>query len=393
MPRAKRQHLKRRKDGRYVCFHLGHPCYGYTEDEAFEKREEYKRELEMEEAIRERPTVSQYAERWLKRTKVGVSDHTFAEASCLLEKFTRKIGGLYVTAVRPSDVKSVYSDAFDGLSDRYIRSGARIIRAMFDAAVDDGLIRRNPARAESAKPHRGSTQTKTRAITDQERVWIETLCTDHRAHPAVMAMLFAGLRPQEVKALNIDRDVDFVEGVIRVRESVHMDGANQYTRTEKLKTAYSRRKVPLFPPLREALKGKTGMLVASASGKPVTVQAWRSVWESYVTAMETAINGCPERWYGKKKEHEGKELPPFVHFAVLPYDLRHSYCTWCRDHGVEMNTTVHWMGHADAKMILQIYDEYSPERGKKEAERLEKMLFPVQSDVQTQTGDSENADK
>jgi integrase len=124
------------------------------------------------------------------------------------------------------------------------------------------------------------------------------------------------------------------------------------------------------------------MLIASAAGTPVTVQAWRSAWESYVTEMETAINGCSERWYGEKREHQGKELPPFIRFTVKPYDLRHSFCTWCRDNGVEINTCVHWMGHADAKMILQIYDEFSTERSKSEAEKLKKSLFQVQTEVQ-----------
>jgi hypothetical protein len=36
---------------------------------------------------------------------------------------------------------------------------------MFDAAVDDGICEKNPARAESAKPHRGTVGSH-RAITD-----------------------------------------------------------------------------------------------------------------------------------------------------------------------------------------------------------------------------------
>ena len=75
-------------------------------------------------------------------------------------------------------------------------------------------------------------------------------------------------------------------------------------------------------------------------------------------------------------------MPPFTHFTVIPYDLRHSFCKMCRDNGVEINTCIHWMGHKDAKMILAIYDEYTPERGKKEAEKLEKSLFGMQNGMQ-----------
>ena len=211
--------------------------------------------------------------------------------------------------------------------------------------------------------------------------------------------------------------MDFDAGIIYVRQSVHLDGSNRYARTDELKTKWSRREIPLFPPLRRALllrnereaarrqameekrakrlkkpipemakkkelPKKIGMLVRSADGKPVSVQAWRSVWESYVTEMETAINGCPERWWGKKREHQGREMPPYIRFTVVPYDLRYSFCTMCRDNGVEINTCIHWMGHKDAKMILKIYDEYSQERGKREAERLEKALFGMQNGMQ-----------
>ena len=75
-------------------------------------------------------------------------------------------------------------------------------------------------------------------------------------------------------------------------------------------------------------------------------------------------------------------MPPYIRFTVVPYDLRYSFCTMCRDNGVEINTCIHWMGHKDAKMILKIYDEYSQERGKREAERLEKALFGMQNGMQ-----------
>lgn len=423
MPRQKRFHAKQRKDGRYCYKYHGKQFLSYDDDDAWAQREAYRRMVEAGETAQPSgPTVAEYAAGWLPRAKAGVADQTYTEAACLLEKLTRQIGSLRFPDVKPSDVKDVYAKAFKGLSDSYIKSGAQLYRALFAAAVDDGLCKSNPAKADSAKPHKGTTETKTRAITAQERQWIETLCTDHRAHPAVMAMLYAGIRPQEAKALNIDTAVDFSANMIHVSESVHLDGANRYRITDTMKTPFSTRDVPLLPPLREALLKKPeresarialleenrkkrglppstrrkswkktkaaedvkkyGMLVSSADGRPVSVQAWRSVWESYVFEMETAINGCQEQWYGKKREHQGRQLPPFVHFTVLPYDLRHSFCKMCRDNGVEINTCIHWMGHADAKMILKIYDEYTPERGKKEAERLKQSLLSMQNGMQ-----------
>ena len=166
-----------------------------------------------------------------------------------------------------------------------------------------------------------------------------------------------------------------------------MDGLNKYTVNTKGKTARASRTIPLFPQAKAALKDRHGLVITSATGKPVTVQAWRSAWESYKFSMETAINGCEKRWYGKTREHKkiieaGGELPEWISFDVTPYDLRHSFCTMCRDNGVEIKTCIQWMGHADAKMILKIYDEVSEDRSEKEAEKLKKQLLYMQNHMQ-----------
>ena len=43
MPRQKKQHLKKRKDGRYFCRYKDKWFTGYDEQEVLEQREEYKR--------------------------------------------------------------------------------------------------------------------------------------------------------------------------------------------------------------------------------------------------------------------------------------------------------------------------------------------------------------
>lgn len=353
-------------------------------------REEYKTQERSGNVYRSTVTVFEYAEKWLPRAFPAVAASTYRERSILLEKLTTRLGGEIMRDVLPSQIKSVYTDAFRGLSNSYIRGARQLYCALFDAAVADGICRSNPAREKPAQPHRGTVGSH-RAITPQERFWIDHLCLNHRARPAVMLMLYAGLRPQEAKALNIDRDVDFISGVIRLSEFVHLEDLNHYRVSEEGKTEKATREVPLLPPARDALKGHHGLLVSSASGALVTIQAWRSAWESYVSQMEREINGCPRRWYGCTKKHReiiaaGGSLPPWQSFTVVPYDLRHSFCVMCRDNGVELNTCIHWMGHVDSKMILRIYDEVSTDRSRANAEKLEKRLFGGQNGGQIETG-------
>lgn len=379
MPREKKQHLKRRKDGYFVCRYKDQWFYSLDEDEALEMRKEYKRLERLN--LTAVPTVLEYAEKWFERTYPESSFSTKKQMRIHLRKLTDLYGDLPVTSVKPSQIKSVYSSAYLGMSQTYIRAGKNLFCALFDAISADGYLAKNPARDKSAKPQKGTAGSH-RQITPQERAWIETLCTDHRVWPAVMTMLYSGIRPQEMKALKIDRDVDFKKEIITLHESAHRADFNHYAMTKKGKTENAMREIPLFPPLKDALTGRSGYVISCKDGSQITVSAWKRAWESYVVCMEEAINGCRKRWYGKTKEHqkiqdEGGKLQPWIEFTVVPYDLRHSFCCMCRDADppVEINTCIRWMGHADEKMVLRIYDEASDQRSEKEAERLKKTLF------------------
>ena len=413
MPRVKKQRLKQRADGRYCCKYHGIQFMGATEDEALQAREEYKRAERAGELLAASVSVGEFAKRWMPIAHPSVSESTYSGLCIHMDKLTKALGIYPVAQITPLQIKEVYSTAYKGLSKSYIAAAKQLYCAMFDAAVAEGICRTNPARDKSAAPHRG-TEGSHRDITAQEREWINTYCTDHRAHVAVMAMLYAGLRPQEVKAMDIDESVDFDNKIIHVCRTAHRKGHNNYVITDEMKTKRAKRDVPLFKPLNDAItkrgkrktddqKEKYGMVIESASHGLLTVQAWWSVWESYVFAMETAINGCQKRWYRRTKEHkailaeaeklrkEGKaeeakkkeaEIKPWVSFTVVPYDLRHAFVCWGRDNGVEINTMIRWMGHSDAKMILNIYDDVSAERSKSEAEKLEKRAFGMQNGMQ-----------
>ena len=397
MPRIKKQRLKRRADGYYVCRYKDQWFYSLDEDDCLAQRETYKR-LEKEQ-IGSIPTVREFAEKWLDRAYPSAAKTTKASLKIHLKKLTDAIGDQLLTDVKPSQIKNIYSEKYIGLSHSYIQGAKQLYCALFDAAVADGYLRTNPARDRTAKPHKGLVGSH-RQITQEERIWIETLCTDHRAHPAVMAMLYAGIRPQEMKAVKIERDVNFKAETITLHEFAHIEDSNHYKLTKTGKTDQAARTIPLFPPLKQALEGKKGYLIQNAKGERVTIQAWKSAWESYVVCMETAINGVQKRWYGRTKEHKkildaGGKLPPWREFTVVPYDLRHSFCCMCRDADppVELKTCIRWMGHKDAKMILRIYDEASDNRSQKEAERLKKSLFGSVNGSGENSERSENVEK
>ena len=384
MPRQKKQILKKRKDGRYACRYKDQWFYStISSDDALEQREQYIRSIKKGK-FNQDITVFEYGSEWLKIAYPAVSDTTFRGLAIHLQHLVNRLGNERLREIRPLQIKEVYSTEYKNVSNAYLKAAKQLFCALFDSAVADGVCHVNPARA--TKPHKG-TEGGHRAITEQEREWINTYCHDHRFYPAVITMLYAGIRPQEAKALTIEKAYD--GNTLHITETAHRKGSNQYEITGQGKTKNAIRDVPIFPPVAKALSNRNGLLITTAKGKQITSTTWRNAYESYKTCMETEINGCHKRWYGKTKEHkkilsEGGELPPWVEFTVVPYDLRHSFCTWGRDMGVELHTMISWMGHSDASMIMKIYDEVSDNRSENEAKKVLKKAFRSQNGSQKQ---------
>lgn len=382
MPRGRRPHLKKRKDGRYCKVYKGQQIMGNSEDEVYDKLDEITA-LESE-GMRKPITVGEFASSWLPIAFPSVRDSTYRGLATHMQKLVDVIGFEKLSSVTPSMIKRVYAEKYLGVSNSYIKAGRQLFCSLFDSAVADGYCRSNPARDRTASPQKGKPVKEVK-FTPQHREWIETLCTNHRCHPIVMTMLYAGLRPQEAKALDITRDVDFEHDIINVQETAHVEG-QKYAFSGTMKTGWSNRRVPLLKPLKTALEGKEGHLITSAHGKPITLQTWKVAWNSYKHCMETEINGIERRWYGRTKEHKkileaGGKLPEWIEFNITPYTLRKAYCRYLRDHHVELNTCIRWMGHKDASMILKVYDEVSDDRSEAEAERLNS-IFDMQNDMQ-----------
>ena len=166
-------------------------------------------------------------------------------------------------------------------------------------------------------------------------------------------------------SLNIDRDVDFEKKTIAVRGAVSFSEGNRPKLT-KGKTASAIRTVPLLPPLEEALKGRHGLVCHKENGGIMSQSAFACKYESYITFLETKLNGIHKRWYGKTNEQkqllaEGK-LPPWKEINIRCHDFRVEFCTRAYYAQVPLKTLQSWMGHADADMILAIYTKLDKEQ-------------------------------
>ena len=111
----------------------------------------------------------------------------------------------------------------------------------------------------------------------------------------------------------------------------------------------------------------------------MTEIAFRRAWESWINDLERSLNGgYDRRWYGRTREQKALqargELPPYRTVNIRPHDLRHSYCTMLRDAGVDMKLAILWLGHADEKMVLRVYDHPTASRAQAAVDNLNALL-------------------
>lgn len=325
--------------------------------------------------IRER--VSDYAVDWLPVNRHGVTPKTYALYEAFIRTLSDCLGDKTFSDTKPSDVKRIYTTRFRDASDSHIRHFRNLITAIFDSAVEDGYAMHNVCRSKKAAPHKGTVGTH-RQLEPWERELIQS--TDARCKPLAMTMLYAGLRDSEALALDVGRDVDFDAGVIHVRHFRHVDG-NRVWVSSQGKTPAAVRDVPLFPELAEVLKPIPALLI-DMDGNVLTKSGWTNAWTVYINQLEVALNGCRKRWYGKRDCDKENPPPPWRSVTIQPYDLRHSFCTWCRDAGVDPHVLQVWMGHSDISMIMKIYDHVSDDRVAEEVQKVKNQSKEVQTERQ-----------
>ena len=163
MPRQKKQHLKRRKDGRYCCKYHGLQFMGASEDEALALRDEYKRrEAEGYFSMQEQ-LFSVYAMKWITAYKAHLTTGPYNTHVRMLNKFIAIVGDKPMQEITPTDISGFYQ-AFAGMSASTIHSARDTIKGVFKAAAADGIIKRDPS--ASIDPPKGTKGTH-REITQE----------------------------------------------------------------------------------------------------------------------------------------------------------------------------------------------------------------------------------
>ena len=335
--------------------------YARTPEELYDREIEALEQIDNAAFHRKSPTVTEYCEKWLLMQSVHIRATTLTDYTSKIQRhIIKELGQKRMADVTLDDIQLVLVPVS--------QKSASVYKSIFRAAKESHVIDENPTIYLDSKG--GVPQEERQALTDEQA---ERLLDAIRGLPPyvfVMIGLYAGLRREEILALQWDSVyLDTDTPYLTVRRAWHTEHNRLVILTE-LKTKAAERNIPLPVCLAECLKAAKAIstsdyVVANRDGEPLSYTQFKRLWQYIVTRT------VKERSYyryedgkrikhtvtpvlGEKAAHNGRVVYS-LDFEVTPHQLRHTYITNLIHSSVDPKTVQYLAGHESSKITMYIY--------------------------------------
>ncbi len=311
-----------------------------------------------------RTTFQQFAERWLAAQTTDLTTRSYVEMRLRLHVFpylgSRPLGSFQPSHIR--DWMSRLETAVPAASYRRIIFGS--VSAVLNAAVDDGLLARNPCRAGSIRAPQSSPARVKPWLAEQVFAVRAALPDRYRAMVDVGAG--CGLRQGEIFGLAVDA-VDSLAGWVHVVQQVKwVKGHPVFAPPKRGKI----REVPLpaevgkvlaahlerFPPVKVTLpwerpdgpKVTRSLVFSGVRGGAVCRSTFNdTAWKPALASAGLIPKPEEGKRYGSAREHG-------------MHALRHFYASVLLDAGETVKALSQYLGHTDPGFTLRVYTHLMP---------------------------------
>ena len=247
--------------------------YGKDEAELTQKVLQAQKEIEELRFSKFNPTVAEYSEKWLEMQKAHVRASTLRGYELTVRKYIiAPLGDLYMSEVTADDIKLAMVPV-SKMSVGVYNKVNMLFKSIFYSAEYSNLIKDNPTKNINAKG--GVPQKEKEALTDEQAAQLLDTIRDLPPYVFVMIGLYAGLRREEILALQWDCvHLEAKKPYISVRRAWHSEN-NRPVISRELKTPAARRDVPIPQPLVDCLreekkKSISEYVIADRDGQPLS---------------------------------------------------------------------------------------------------------------------------
>jgi integrase len=299
-----------------------------------------------------RVSFAEYAAAWIKE-RPGLRPNTVQVYNYVLARHIEPFfGNRAVADIREAHVRRWRGELLDsGVSAASAANGYRLMKAIMNTAVDDGIVSRNPCRIRGASQDRSPE----RPVLSVGEVVALAEVVPARYRTLILLAAFGSLRWGELAALR-RCDVDALHGTVRVERSLTELAGGGYLFGPP-KSAAGKRVVVVPAVIRPALADHIATYTASQSDALVF----------------TSPTGAPLRDGNFRRRVWRPALAqaglPATHF----HDLRHTGNTLTATAGASLRELMDRMGHSSPRAAL-IYLHGSDARQRAIADGLSKLV-------------------
>ncbi len=301
-----------------------------------------------------------FAAEWLAAQTFDVSTHE-AVGLRLRVHILPTFGKLELRAIRPSTVQAWLRDRQAHCAATHVRVLLANLSTILSAAVDDGLLARNPCDSRSVRAPKVEQNLVVPWTADQVAAVVDAHPERYQAVPVVAAG--CGLRQGEVFGLRIE-DVDFLRRKVLVRQQVKIVKSRPMIAPPK---GGKTREVPLPDAVAEAISeqvrrfptGDSGLVFVSREHKPL---------------VRTYYN--PHIW---KKALRSAGVDPTRENGM--HALRHFYASVLLDAGESIRALADYLGHSDPGFTLRVYTHLMPSSEDRARTAMDRALRSAATDL------------
>ena len=331
--------------GKYV------PVYGATKQEVRDRVAARQAAWAAEASAQVSPDFAALAVRWATLTAADVSPRVRSYRQSALNNYILPIlGEIEAAALREEDVLRLKQSVSSMSRDSQTKILA-IVRSICKFAAKNGYMTADPADGVKAA---GPPPKEVDPLTPEQAAALLAAVKGTQTETFCRLCLHAGLRREEALALRWD--CVHLEGAapfLEVRRALRWPTNAAPEISDRLKSKAAKRDIPLPASLvahLRALRAATGSLfvIHNREGGPVSYSSWRSLWR----VVEARTAGERGKVGDKVRNHA---VVISLDFPVHPHQLRHTYCTRLILGGVDVKRVQYLMGHANARITLEIY--------------------------------------
>ncbi len=295
-----------------------------------------------------------------------------------------ELGVAKICNIKPSHIKKFYAELKEkGLSNSTIKLFHSMLLPSFELAVNDDMIRKNPAKKCLDEYKGGAKEKKALTVSEQETLlqFVKESNVYNSYEPMLRYMLGTGCRIGEVIGITWN-DIDMKNKEININHQIiykrNAEGKTAFSISET-KTEAGNRKIPMTSEVYNALcmqrkyllymgiprdynvNGYSRFVFVTKSGKPIAPNGFNNMLKNLVNA------------YNKRETimAESEKREPILLPHISAHTFRHTACTRMAEAGVQPKTLQYILGHSDMSITMNVYTHAQYDNVKKEIENME----------------------